>query len=362
MDSEYFCYADTMFLRNFLLIIGATVGAGIFSLPYVVARSGWLTLAVLLGIVGIAMGGVNYYYYMVVLSTKKSHQFPGYVQLILGKKYWLLAIVLLTGSTYGALWAYLTLGGHFFANLFDVSEQIGVVGFYIIVAVPFLFLRGQLEVWDHFFTVAKIALFTLLSTVGIWFLLSGSTSASHVHTADIPLAYGTVLFALAGFSIIPELKKMGSNTNILFVASQVFMVFLYFVFALGFAGKIGPNGEFAFDGIVGRLLDGAGLFSVYTPYLLFSWVGFDMLTKDLKFHSTQARVLIVVTPLLLLLLGASSFAHIVAVTGGIFLGGIGYLILAMYKVCFPGEHTMRVTILQILFVVGIVVEIGKLFF
>ena len=351
-----------MFLRNFLLILGATVGAGIFSLPYVVTRSGYMSVFILLILLGSAMGAVNYYYYEIVRSIKKSHQFPGYVLHILGKRFWFIAVLLLLGSTYGALLAYLNLGGHFFAHLFNISSSKGVLWFYVLVTLPFLFLRGQLELWDHIVTVIKMAIFTVLSFVAVSLIFDRSSSVViPIATADIPLAYGAILFALAGFSIVPELKKMPFKSKGVFIYTQVVMVVLYGIFSYGFAGSIGPAGEFLFQGILGRLLDGAGLFAVYTPYLLFSWVAYDMFTKDLEFSKTHARLLILLLPLLLLALGFTSFAQIIAVTGGIFLGGIGYLIIAMYKRRFPTNHSFYLSILQFLFIAGIAAEIIKLF-
>jgi len=350
-----------MVLRNFLLILGATIGAGIFSLPYVMVRAGYISVFTLLVVLGSAMGAVNYFYYKIVISIKKSHQFPGYVLHILGKRYWLISLFLLLGSTYGALLAYLNLGGHFFAQLFQVSEGYGLVWFYVLVTVPFLFLRGQLELWDHIVTIIKMALFAILSIVAISLIMH---RPSHMIvpaiTRDISIAYGAILFALAGFSIVPELKKMPTKGIQVFAYSQVVMVVLYALFSFGFAGNISQTGEFIFTGLLGRLLDGAGLFAVYTPYLLFSWVAYDMFTKDLGFSKVSARLMTLLVPLLLLLIGSTNFAQIIAVTGGIFLGGIGYLIVKMYKKRFPHEIHIYLDILQWLFIVGIVAEVIKL--
>ncbi|PJE62426.1 hypothetical protein COU88_05075 [Candidatus Roizmanbacteria bacterium CG10_big_fil_rev_8_21_14_0_10_39_6] len=349
-----------MVLRNLLLILGATIGAGIFSLPYVVVRSGYISVFVLLVVLGSAMGAVNYFYYKIVVSIKKSHQFPGYVLRILGKRYWLLSLLLILGSTYGALLAYLNLGGLFFAQLFGVSSGFGLTWFYVLVTVPFLFLRGQLELWDHIVTVVKMVLFTALSLVAVSLMVDRpSTLVISAITNDIPLAYGAILFALAGFSIVPELKKMPSKSKSVFAYSQIIMVVLYAIFSFGFAGNIGPAGEFVFTGLLGRLLDGAGLFAVYTPYLLFSWVAYDMYTKDLGFSSVSARLMTLLIPLILFMVGMENFTQIIAVTGGVFLGGIGYLIVKMYKQRFPLKHTIFLNILQFLFIAGIVAEVIK---
>ncbi|MCR4326219.1 MAG: hypothetical protein NUV52_01020, partial [Candidatus Roizmanbacteria bacterium] len=93
----------------------------------------------------------------------------------------------------------------------------------------------------------------------------------------------------------------------------------------------------------------------------FSWVGYDLFTKDLGFKPFHAKLLIIAIPLLLFVMGISQFSLIVGVTGGVFLAAIGMLIMEMYHTVFPARHTVAVRFLQGVFFFSICLEFLLLF-
>ncbi len=347
-----------MELRNFLIIIGAAVGAGIFALPQTLIAAGFVPFALLLIGLAISMGWVNYAYYQVVQRIPGRHQLPGYVLHTLGKRWSIVASVLLLGSTMGALLAYLSLGGQFVANFTQLPAAAGSLVFFLAVYIPFLAMGRSLELWDYLFSATKILLFAVLIIAGVFVLLQGTKPTPFTLFAPRAIgAFGPILFSLTSFSIIPELKRVPRGVNKTLIQAQLFMVVLYLLFACAYAGIIADNGAVHASGWLLRLIDGAGLISVYTPSLLFSWVGYDLFTKDLGFNSFSAKGLVAALPLLLFVLGITQFSLIVGITGGVFLGAIGIMIMYMYDRLFPGEHALAVRLLQALFFFGICLEL-----
>jgi len=353
-----------MQLRNFLIIIGAAVGAGIFALPPTLVNTGYVPFALLLVGIAIAMGWVNYGYYQVVARSTSRHQLPGYVLRTLGSRWSVVASVLLLGSTVGALLAYLSLGGQFIDNLINTPSPLGTGIFFIAIAVPFLAMGRSLELWDYVFSTLKIVLYVVLIIVGIAVIIPGNPSLATSREAYAPYilyGFGPILFSLTAFSIVPELKRTPQGVSKTIAYAQISMSVLYLLFALLFAGVILGDGFITINGWLRRLLDGVGLISVYTPSLMFSWVGYDLFTKDLGFKPFHAKLMIIAIPLLLFVMGMSQFSLIIGVTGGIFLAAIGMLIMEMYHVVFPVKHALAVRLLQSIFFFSICLELLLLF-
>ena len=349
-------------MHNLFLLLGTIIGAGIFSLPIALAKTGFLVFFPFALALGYLLGKTNTLYREIVESTRERHQLPGYVKRLLGNKLSFVSVICLLFSTLGALLAYLILSGEFIAKIVPVSPAIGSWIFYAVVFVMLFFGGRNLEILDIFMTIVKVI---LLAAV---ILITFSPSAFYESLTFVPsnfsikaifLAYGSDLFALTGFSIVPELKKdKGINSSIW--AAQGISVLIYVLFALNVRGFV--NGEsFSLPGLVTTaLFNLAGVFGVLTPYLMLSWVSYDLLDKDLGFPKKEALILTLVVPLLLFLIGLNDFMAVISVSGGVFLGAIAILIARMYETKFPGKHTLLIRIIEIVFAVGGLVEIISL--
>ena len=170
------------------------------------------------------------------------------------------------------------------------------------------------------------------------------------------VGYGTILFALSGFSIVPELKK-DEKLRFTMYAAQFLIVVLYVLFAFANAPLLaGSVISFPFT-IQKILLNITGVFAVLTPYLMLSWVGYDLLNKDMGLDRRSSLVVTTFIPLLLFLLGLQNFSKIIGLTGGVFLGGIAILIARMYEKLRPGQNSLLVKVVQGVLFLGVVAEI-----
>lgn len=338
--------------HNMFLLIGTIVGAGIFSLPVALKQAGSVYFIGLMIGLTFLLGSVNILYREIVDSYREKHQLPGYAHKILGKTAARIATLLLFFSTAGALLAYLIIGGTFAAGILETSAVGGSVVFYAGVVLLVLNAGSHLEVFDIAFSVIKMVLIALL--IGVAF-----ASPVHFPLHTIPLfgnhpalAYGSILFALTGVSIMPELTKSRDIPQSVWYASSLILA-VCTLFAFGYYGFITESGAVMRD----PLFDLTGVFIILTPYLMLSWVAYDLLRKDLGVSHTSSLLITHGLPAVLFLLGLQSFTEVLSLTGGVFLGAIAVLITIMYRTKFPGKHTALITAIQAVFVVGMVLEI-----
>lgn len=341
------------FYKNVFLLLGTIIGAGIFSLPIALKSAGWLVFIILLLVLAFISIKINAYYRKVVESVEDRHQLMGYVQLILGNRWKYLAIFLHLFSIFGALLAYLIIAGDFLSELNIQTPEVNSFLFFLVAACLLLFAGRFLESLDVVFTVAKVILLLVLIVI----------SATNLSKIDVPIvgsepffAYGAILFAQSGFSIIPELKP-DKKINLSISSSQTLVLLIYLFFGFGLAGFLkGQSYTFAetWQKFVFNL---SGVFAVFTPYLMLSWTGYDTFNKDLNFVKKDALILVTIIPLLLFLFGFKSFMAVVSLTGGVSLGGIGILICRMYDRKFKNKESWLIILIQIIFLFGILAEL-----
>jgi len=350
-------------MHNLFLLLGTIIGAGIFSLPIALSKSSFWLFLIFTVLLGYVMAKVNWFYRQIVNHTRERHQLGGYVRKILGLKWSFASTIFLLFSTVGALLAYLILAGDFLAAITPLGSVQGTWLFYLLMFVLLYFGGRHLEALDVFMTVVKVILLAIViimtfNPAGIWQSLGFVSSKLNIKTAL--LAYGSVLFAMSGYSIVPELKNHSNQQRSINLAQIIVSVF-YLLFSLNLLSFV-KAGEYVFDsGLTTVLFNLTGFFSVLTPYLMLSWVSYDLFDKDLGFGKKEALVLTLIIPLLFYLMGLHDFLTIISVSGGVFLGGIAMLIAQMYKIKFPGKETRLINIIQLLFGLGAIAEIITLF-
>ena len=350
-------------MHNLFLLLGTIIGAGIFSLPIALSKSSFLVFAILTVLLAYIMAKVNWFYRQIVTSTKERHQLGGYVAKILGPKWSFVAIIFLLLSTVGALLAYLILAGQFISAITPLTTVQGSWLFYGAMFLMLYFGGRHLEALDIFMTVVKVTLLTVVIVVTFsWSGILNSLSyiSSAFNLKNVLLAYGSVLFALTGYSIVPELKNLPGQKRSINLA-QIISAGFYLLFGLNLMFYV-KDSRFVFEpGITMILFNLTGFFAVLTPYLMLSWVCYDLFDKDLGFAKKEALLMTLILPLLFYLMGMHDFMTVISVSGGVFLGGIAILIAQMYKTKFPGQQTLLVNSIQLVFGLGALAEIVSLF-
>lgn len=352
---------SSVFFENVILSFGGIVGAGIFSLPFALKQGGSVVFCLLLLVVSVLMFYVNKMYRQVIEAQEGRHQLVGYVSNILGARMGLLVLLLDLFSLFGALLAYLIIGGEFLSKITLGNSDIMSFLFFGVASLLLLFAGKILKSLDIFFTILKGILLVGITAIGLYVIGSHGFPAIAL-VGDKPfVAYGAILFACTGFSIIPELRKdRRIHQSLLF--GQLFVAILYATFALALVGLVRGDNFNGLSGFSQTIFNLAGVSTVFAPYLILSWVVYDIFNKDLVIAKKDSLILVVTIPLFLYLLGIHSFSAVISVSGGVFIGGIAIIISRMYMKRFPGKNVLWNYLIQGVFIIGIIIEALQFFF
>lgn len=333
------------FFSAISMLVGTVVGAGMFGIPYVVSKVGFLIGMLYLIVLGVLVTVITLAYGEVIVRTKERFQMSGYAKKYLG--IWgerVVAFSLIFGI-YGALLAY-TIGiGNFLHILlgryFGGTPFIYSLVFYIISCV-FLFLGlGLIE------RAENLLVFLLCAIVGLIFLMGvkeiNFSNFTGFNLAYLFLPYGVILFAYEGSSIVPGMvdvlvkNKKKLKWAIIWGMLISFLVYALFVFIIvGITGN--ETSEEAIVGvgkilghkiiIVGAIL---GILTISTSFFSLGLTLRDVYEEDLGMKKILAWFLVCLVPLVIFVLGARSFISVLEIVGTVTGGLQGIAILMMLK-------------------------------
>jgi len=115
-------------------LIGTVIGAGIFAIPYVVAKSGFLIGAFYIVFIGLSILMINLYIGEIALRTKENHQLTGYAEKYLGKWGKRIMTFSMIFGIYGALTAYLIGEGNVLSAIFGGPPLVYSLLFFVVVS------------------------------------------------------------------------------------------------------------------------------------------------------------------------------------------------------------------------------------
>ncbi|MBI5045729.1 MAG: hypothetical protein HZC14_01845 [Candidatus Niyogibacteria bacterium] len=335
------------YLEGVGLLTGMIIGAGIFALPFAIARSGlfWglthfvVALALVLVIQGL--------YGDVAFLTEGKHRFTGYVYKYLGLSASRLALLLTLIGYYGSLLAYGILGGIFLNNIFQgILGGLGVFGFsvvFFIVADIFSLLRFEKIGVINFYLTIPLLFFIIYLVAASWQRIDADNFAWNLSfSGDWFLPYGVWLFALTGFSVIPEVRDIMRGTTlrdlriVIFVSTMIAAIFSL-IFALGVLGVTGIHtSEEALSGLAGflgtrGLIIGSliGFLAVFTSYLATVADFKELFRTDYGINIYLAWFACVLPPILFFWKNIIGLTDILGFIGAAGLGISGVFILEM---------------------------------
>ncbi len=319
-------------------LTGTIVGAGFLGIPYVVAKSGFVIGLIQIVLIGAVMLIINLYLGEIALRTKKMHHLPGLAKLYLGEKGYGIMFFSMLFGIYSALIAYLIGEGQSLSYLFTGGLDYAIyfaIGFWIILS--FFVYRGiralkKGESVGVFFVFAVLVLILVLFVGKIKF---GELSGYNWSYAFLPV--GVIMFALLGFSAIPEiLRELRRNEKLVrkaIVIGSVLPIIIYILFTLvvvGFSGTATPEiATFA----LGKVFVLLGVFTMFTAFFALGMAMRDIYKFDLHYNNYHSWLLACLVPLILYLIvyffDLVSFTQVLSI-GGIVSGGLsGVLILLM---------------------------------
>lgn len=318
--------------RAFMTLVGTIIGAGLFAVPGVYMRLGLGRGVALTVFLGAMLTFLSLMVAEAILRTKGKMRLPGMVRLYLHPALGTLQAMSAMIGFWGALLAYLLLGGSFLATLFSSSLalplwvwQLGFYGACAAVVIAGIALVGKMEFW----------ITSALILVCLLFLARLAPHADIAHLSFDPQTdffsqYGILLFALYGSSAIANVRELLVHrerelpSTILcggFVATVLTALFGAAVFAVSGAGTTDDaiNGLVPYIGHAAITLGAVlGLLAVSTSFFSAGLYLRDLFRLDYRLSPVWAAVAALGMPLVLFFLGVQQFLPILGFVGSLF--------------------------------------------
>jgi len=353
---------------------GTIIGVGLFALPYVTLKVGfWVILGYFL-ILGSLVVLIHLFFGELSLKTPDFKRLPGFARTYLGNGGELVAYISTIFGIFGALLAYLIVGGEFLTELLKPilgGNYLIYTLFYFIVGAFLIFFGikaiAKVEFWGLilFFAILAAIFFRGQNFIDIQNLFIGNWEPG---SGNLFLPYGVILFSLWGATLIPEIEEMlrGRKKTILKIIPIAILipmiVYLFFIYLI--LGITGPQTtESALTGLRNILGDGTvslalilGLLTTFTSFITVGLTLKKVFWYDFKLNKNLAWLITCFVPLILYLAGFQGFIAVISAVGGIMLAVDGILILLMYKKVRP-ERKFLVYPLILLLLGGIIYSI-----
>ena len=335
-------------LKASAILVGTTIGAGIFAIPYAVAQIGLIPgIFYLLGL-GAVVLLLNLIYGEVILRTAGDHQLTGYSQIYLGKGGQRLASLALFIGLYGALLAYLIKIGEFLALIFNFPFplELSLVFFFFAVTVIFLGLKivSQLEL----VLVSILLIFILfIACLGFPHIALSNFQFSVLNFKFLFLPYGVILFALTGSAAVPEMEEVLRSDNRdkakklkkALILGSLIPLLAYLLFAIIIVGISGrQTSDDAISGLalflpkwIVNLGAGLGILTMATSFLSLGYVLSEVWFRDFKLPRPAALILACSPPLVFFLTGARNFISVLEISGALTGSLSGILIILLHR-------------------------------
>jgi len=357
-------------------LVGMIIGAGILGIPFVVAKSGFLTGVIDIVVIGMAIVFMNLFIGEISLRTKRPHQLTGYAEKYIGKKGKIVMTILFVLGVYGAMSAYIIKIGEF------LSEMISISFFSPLVCSIIFFVFGSVLVYLGLKAIEESELymvFFILAIVVVLLIFSFSSikidNLTGFDYKKLFLPFGVVLFAYMGTAAIPEIREELRNNERLMkkaiIIGSVIPMVVYLLFAfivVGVSGSLTTDGAIiGLKNFLGHwiLLVGFifGILTMSTSFLANGLALRDMYRFDFDFNKIKASLLTCLVPLFIavgvILSGVSNgFYRVIDFTGAIVFPFTGIMVVLIYwKAKRKTERSPEFSLGRISWIVGIVLII-----
>lgn len=355
-------------LKNAGLETAATLGAGIFALPYVFYRAGWPTGIFYILALGFLVVTAHVLYFRVFKSAGRKESLLGFVRSRFGRVGFWIGLFGIVGGLLLTLTAYLVLGGEFLSLILPaVSPEFSPFVFWG-AAVLLLLVKRREFVKIELFGVAAVAL--IVGGIVVLSFAAHGAAKPAAGAADLFFPFGPIFFALGGWTAVEPIYESLKNKNFrvseipVFVLGTTFVIVVYLVFVAGasrIAGSITPNialglgGAGAWTAIFAVL----GLVSLLVSYEPISLEVSRALRYDLRLGKNSGTILTALLPPLLVILGFRNFLSILGFAGGVFLS-LQYVLIILVSekaLRFAGLKRFLLYLVSLVFILGAVYEV-----
>lgn len=348
------------FLNVAAIIAAATIGSGVFALPYVVAHAGWLLAIFYFIVLAVIVSAAHVIYLRTLESVGEKERLLGLARKYFGiPGFWTGFIAIVIGLLL-SFTAYLLIGPQFLRLIFPaIAPGVAFALFWLFLAVP-VFLEEKSATGLEELGVL------LVSSVIVFVFIAGHPLNAFVNFPPIDFHYffipiGAILFSLAGWTgiepvysvlfrkrstpdesvkngSVPSRKegtKSGKKIWIALAFGTFFSALLYFLFSMGILGSTPWVAQDTLSGLSNwpfwkrDIIAIIGLFAVWTASVPLSRELRNTLEKDLRWNHWFARSAIVGIPIAAVALGFDNFLSVISLAGGLFLSTQYLLILSV---------------------------------
>ena len=275
----------------------------------------------------------------IALRTKQNHQLTGYAEKYLGSVGKKITFLAFGFGIYAALVAYLIGEGQSLSQLFFTNTTYTLYFAIAFWALLSIFAYTGLKALEEGEEIGVILILVLI--VGLAIFASTKIDPTHLQTinpAEIFTPFGVILFALLGFSALPEVERELGNQkkhlkkSIIIAYAVIFLTYL--IFAVAVVGWQGPNTPEVATLTLGKPFILLGILTMFTSYLALTFAMMDTLRFDFHYSKKKAWFLTNSIPLALFIIlfftNTASFTTVLGV-GGVISGGLmAILILLMH--------------------------------
>jgi hypothetical protein len=355
---------------SFLQFMG-TIGSGIFVLPFLFHSSNLIFAGLFLVYLVFVTAVLNQFYVDIIINTSGDHQLAGYASIYLGHNFRLLTALNLLLLSFGAITTYTKLFIRFFTLLFPTIPSNNISIFLILLLFVIYLFRRYLDY--NLFIIAPV--FMLLIPL-VLFLFSFNYPPVNFNSSMPNLGfYGAALFALSGFTIIPEVQEIfgpsGSHLRRklslavisgLLLAAISYSLYIYSVIAIS-------GSALSIDSVAGlvsslpvfsKIMAVFGMVVTLRASFGFLVVLRELFYRDLKIPKVISDYLPLLFPLLTLTLGGISLITIISLTGN-FTIFISALIICLIRLKIRSDFTSQFFCLMVIISLSMGLIINLLF-
>jgi tyrosine-specific transport protein len=369
------------FLHAIAMLIGMIVGVGIFGVPYAVEKVGFALGFFYIAVIGLILLLVNLLYSEIVLRTEGKHRLVGYAEIYLGKWGKVVAGLAQILTFYGALIAYIIIGGQFLQMIlmpiFGGSVLAYQIVFFVFMSLAVLIGLKLVASIEFFMTILLLAVVAIIFFAGLPYVWYPNLYVMNLKNIFFP--YGVILFALGGAAAVPAMRELlrGQEEKMKKVITFGTLIPVAITILFAFV-VIGVSGERttveAISGLVGPLgiqiiFLGAifGFLAIATSFLVLGLNLRDIFNCDYKLNKILSWSLACVLPFLIFLWSRPTFMGVIAFTGAVLSGLEGILITLIWlKAKKLGKRTpeyilkisnLVVGLITVIFVFGIIYKL-----
>ncbi len=186
-------------MKRALIIAAATIGSGVFALPYVMAQAGWLTALIYFVGLGVIVTAAHVAYFRTLAAEGEKRRLMGLARKYFGAPgFWFGFVGIVVGLLLSFV-IFLIVGTQFVRILVPSLPYAAALAiFWLIIAIPALIGNRRvatLEIVSVICVTAIIIIVFATSAPAIAF-----AAVNPINLQNIFLPFGIVLFALAGWT------------------------------------------------------------------------------------------------------------------------------------------------------------------